>query len=212
MATIVNQITQALMTEMKILWRNGGTKGLYPFDKDTPENKRKKAHALDNAFQTHEVMPLTPELNYFEIGNAIAEFETPHYHILEDSKKIRMPNMGTEKSRGSQRKVERSKRDYSVLGYAQGTKTVVQEYRQDFRRNYHGQGTLNTTPREFSKRQAVANKNKRNYRDNEKYFGYIGRLAEEAGQNIAGRFNARFTTSTDSTIAVGDLNPNFRGS
>jgi hypothetical protein len=211
MASIVNEITEALMSEMKMLWRNGGTKGLYPFDKVTPEDKRKKGHALDKAFELHRVTPLTPELNYFEIGNDVAELETPHYHILEDAKKIRMPKMGTEKSRGSQRKVGASKRDYSVLGYAQGTKTVVQEYRQDFKRNYYGKGTLRTTPREFSKRKAVSNKNKRGYRNN-KYFGYIENLVLEAGQNIAGRFNAQFTTSTDSTIAVGDLNPNFRGS
>ena len=211
MATIVNQITQALMTEMKMLWRNGGKGGLYPFDKVTPENKRKKAHALDSAFEPHQVIPLTAEMNYFEIGNAVAELNTPHYHILEDAKKIRMPNMGTEKSLGSQRKVKRSKRDYSVLGYAQGTKTVVQEYRQDFKRNYYGKGTLTTTPREFAKREKVTNKNKRGYRNNI-YFGYIENLVLEAGQNIAGRFNARFTTSQDSTIAVGDLNPNIRGS
>jgi hypothetical protein len=211
MATIVNEITQALMSEMKMLWRNGGTRGLYPFDKVTPEDKRKKGHALDKAFELHRVTPLTPELNYFEIGNAVAELETPHYHILEDAKKIRMPYMGTEKSLGSQRKVKRSKRDYSVLGYAQGTKTVVQEYRQDFKRNYYGKGTLTTTPREFAKREKVTNKNKRGYRNNI-YFGYIENLVSEAGQNIASRFNARFTTSTDSTIAVGDLNPNFRGS
>jgi hypothetical protein len=211
MATIVNEITQALMSEMKMLWRNGGTKGPYPFDRVTAEDKRKKAHALDSAFELNRVTPLTPELNYFEIGNDVAELTTPHYHILEDAKKIRMPNMGTEKSRGSQRKVGASKRDYSVLGYAQGTKTVVQEYRQDFRRNYHGEGTLNTTPREFAKRQAVSNKNKRGYRNND-YFGYIEKLVLEAGQNIAGRFKAQFTTSQDSTIAVGDLNPNFRGS
>jgi hypothetical protein len=212
MATLVNQITEALMTEMKMLWRNGGTKGLYPYDKVTPENKRKKPHALDNAFEKHFVIALTPEMNYFEVGNPIAEKQTPHYHILEDARIIRMPNKGTDTSRGSQGRVKnKAKRDYSVLGTAQGSKTVVQEYRQGFTRNYYGQGTQRTTPREYVKREAVTAKNKRGYRNNI-YFGYIENLVMESGQNIASRFNARFTTSKDSTIAVGELNPNFRGS
>jgi len=187
MATIVNEITQALMSEMKMLWRNGGTKGLYPYDKVTPENKRKKAHALDSSFQKQFIIALTPEMNYFEIGNPVAEKDTPHYHILEDAEIIRNPS--TKKSRGSQAKVkDKAKRDYSVLGYEKTTKTFVQEYRQ----------------KGVPKPQG-------GFRENI-YYNYIENLVIEAGGNIASRFNAKFVTSTDDTIAVGDLNPNFRGS
>ena len=202
MASLVGQITELLKSEMMTRWENGS--GKYPYDTTTPEEKRGKKHAIDLAFRHNVTYMISPELNYFEIGNPYAEQVVPHYHILEDSKIIRMPKRSTTKSRGSQGLIGRkSKRDYSVLSYAQGKTTVVQEYRQQIKRNYFGAGTQKTQPREFAKRKAVSNKNKRNYREN-KYFMYIEKLLEEVVHFVASSVNATVKRETDSVIPVGE--------
>jgi acylphosphatase len=202
MASLVERVTDLLKNEMITRWQNGS--GKYPYDITTPQEKRRKPHALNIAFKYNVTYMISPELNYFEIGNPRAEQITPHYHILEDAKIIRMPNRSTAKSRGTQGAVKnRSKRDYSVLGYAQGKTTVVQEYRQQIRRNYFGAGTQKTQPREFAKRKAVSNKNKRNYREN-KYFMYIEKLLEEVVHFVASSVNATVKRETDSVIPVGE--------
>jgi poly-D-alanine transfer protein DltD len=203
MANLVERVTTLLKTEMAIRWQNGG-KGKYPYDTVTPQSKRKKPHALDTAFKYNVTYMISPEMNYFEIGNPRAEAITPHYHILEDSKIIRMPKRSTEKSRGSQgSQKQRSKRDYSVLSYAQGTTTVVQEYRQQIKRNYFGIGTKVTQPREYEKRKKVSNINKRYYRNN-KYFMYIETLLEDVVVFVANSINGTVKRETDSVIPVGE--------
>lgn len=204
METIVNRVSNLLKTEMERRWENGGASKVYPFDTSIPKEKRKKRHALDLALKPNSIYLISPEMNYFELGNPNAERKTPHYHILEDSKIIRMPRKGTKKSRGSQGLVkDKSKRDYSVLGYAQGTTTVVQEYRQHIRRNYFGIGTNKTTPREYEKRKAVTNKNKRGYRQNT-YFMYIEKLLEEVTPFIATSISATLKRERDDVISVGE--------
>jgi hypothetical protein len=207
MANLVEQVSTLLKDEMVFRWRN--IQGKYPYDIKTPQNKRRKLHALDVAFKYNSVFMISPELNYFEIGNSRAEAITPHYHILEDAKIISRPYQSTAKKRGSQSSIKnKSKRDYSVVGYAQGTTTVVQEYRQQKFRNYFGQGTEKTTPREYIKRQKVTNKNKRNYYYN-KYFGYIENLVDEASRFVSAMIGATLKVEKDSTIAVADIRPNL---
>jgi hypothetical protein len=201
MANLVGRVTEVLKNEMARVWESGAN-GKYPYDTKTPQSERRKPHALNTAFKYNVTYMISPEMNYFEIGNPRAEAITPHYHILEDSKIIRMPKRSTEKSRGSQGlQKQRSKRDYSVLSYAQGTTTVVQEYRQQIRRNYFGIGTKVTQPREYEKRKKVSNINKRNYRDN-KYFMYIEKLLEDVVGIVANAVNATLRRETDSVLGV----------
>jgi hypothetical protein len=203
MANLVERVTTLLKSEMAVRWQNGG-KGKYPYDTVTPQEKRKKGHALDVAFKYNVTYMISPELNYFEIGNARAEAKTPHYHILEDNRVIRMPKQSTKKSRGSQGLIkDRSKRDYSGLSFAQGTTTVVQEYRQQIKRNYFGKGTQRTTPREFVKRKKVSNINQRSWRSN-KYFMYIETLIEDVIVFVANSVNGTVKRETDNVIPVGE--------
>jgi hypothetical protein len=147
---------------------------LFPYDKTTPEDKRRfPRHMKDVALKQNVTYMLSPELQYFEMGNPSAEQNTPHYHILEDAKIIRMPYKGTKKSKGSQRLIGRkSQRDYGQITFKPsktGGFQAVQEYRQNMTRNYDGMIGSKTQPREFSKRQKVSDINKRNYRYNIHY-------------------------------------------
>lgn len=183
MATLVQQITELLRSTMADLWQDGGASKKYPYDTKLPRRTR-KPHALDNAFRNNQTFMISPEMMFFEIGNPQAEAETPHYHILEDARIIRHPNMSTKRSRGSQGLIkDLSKRDYSVLAYGERKKEVVQEYRNP---------------------KAKYSKEKGGFRKNE-YYQYIEELVKESGQTVASMLDLGFVTSKDDTIAVGDL-------
>ena len=67
----------------------------------------------------------------YNIGNEQMEANYPHYHILEDAPYIRKAGMGTEKTRGSQAKVEVGKRDYNQVIW--NGKTFTREYAKNVR-------------------------------------------------------------------------------
>ncbi len=68
----------------------------------------------------------------FDIGSESLERMHPYYHILEDAPVIRKKNKGTEKSLGSQAKIEDvGKRDYGKVSF--NGKTFSKEYSRNVR-------------------------------------------------------------------------------
>ena len=68
----------------------------------------------------------------FDIGSESLERMHPYYHILEDAPVIRKRNKGTEKSLGSQAKIEDAgKRDYGRVSF--NGKTFSKEYSRNVR-------------------------------------------------------------------------------
>jgi hypothetical protein len=191
------------------------TSPLFPYDTKTPVDKRGKPHMLDMALKPNVTFLISPELQYFELGNDRAETVTPHYHILEDAKIIRMPGKGTKKSKGSQASIARkSDRDYGAVSYRETTKGIqlVQEYRQNMTRNYDGRIGAKTQPREYSKRKQVSNVNKRNYRYNTHY-QYIERILAQVAPQIAVGIGAKLkvgeSSLLDNNVLSGFLNDNY---
>jgi hypothetical protein len=186
------------------------TSPLFPYDKKTPLDNRRKPHMLDMALKHNVTYLVSPDIQYFELGNPSAEQKTPHYHILEDAKIIMFPKRGTNKSRGSQRLIGRkSQRDYGLVSYRQtqkGTRTgLVQEYRQNMTRNYDGTiVTVTTQPREFKKRLMVTVKNKRNWRTNQHY-KYIERILTEITPEIANAIGAKVRTDSSNLLDGNEL-------
>lgn len=86
----------------------------------------------DVAFNTNPTI-LSGENQYtFDIGNAHSEEYYPYYHILEDAPYIRKRGKATNKTRGSQAKVEKlADRNYSFPIW--NGKTFVQEYHKNIR-------------------------------------------------------------------------------
>jgi hypothetical protein len=191
---------------------------IFPYDKTTPEDKRKyPRHMRDVALAQNVTYLISPDLHYFEIGNESAEENTPHYHILEDAKNIYYPYRGTKKSKGSQALIGRkSQRDYGLVSYRQtqkGTKTgLIQEYRQNMTRNYAGRLFGGEQPREYYKRKLVSNVNKRNYRYN-KHYQYIERMLFEITPNIANYIGAKLKIGSsdllDGNQLAGYLTDNY---
>jgi hypothetical protein len=175
----------------------------FPFDTKTPKEDRRKPHMRDLALKANVTYLISPELHYFELGNENAERQTPHYHILEDAKIIRMPYKGTKKSLGSQRFIkDRGQRDYGQFIYTPSKTSgyqVVQEYRQNMTRNYFGTLRSNTQPREYRKRQKVSDINKRNYRYN-KHYQYIERILADVTRGLAIELGAKLKVGNYDTL------------
>jgi len=191
------------------------TSPLFPFDKTTPADQRRKPHMLDMALKPNVTYLISPDMQYFELGNDRAETVTPHYHILEDAKIIRMPYRGTKKSKGSQASIARkSDRDYGAVSYRETTKgtQLIQEYRQNMTRNYDGRIGAKTQPREYSKRKQVSNKNKRGYYYNTHY-QYIERILAQVAPQIAVGIGAKLkvgeSSLLDNNVLTGLLNDNY---
>lgn len=182
--TLISLVANELKTQME-------SSPLFPFSdrKNYPLSKITKPHMKTSALKNNPIIIVSPEVEYFEIGNEYAEKTNPYYHILEDAKVIRNPNKGTPQSLGTQRSVKQvGKRDYGKVTYIKsGGKTRVgQEYRTAYK-NRSNIWNVNTTL--YLKRFNMRNE-KRNYRYNI-HFGYIERILEEITPTIAEQINAR---------------------
>ena len=86
----------------------------------------------DVAFEKNPTIVLDENSMCFEIGNDYAEEHYPYYHILQDSQYIRKRDKGTDKTKGSQAKVEKlSARDYGRVSW--NGKTYTKEYSRNVR-------------------------------------------------------------------------------
>lgn len=96
------------------------------------KHKDRNEHIRDVAFKNNPTMQLDENSYAFEIGNDYAEEYYPYYHILEDAPYIRKRDRATEKTRGSQAKVEELKnRDYNIISF--NGKTYSREYSRNVR-------------------------------------------------------------------------------
>ena len=95
----------------------------------------------------------------FKIGNRIAEEKAPHYHILEDAKRIHYPYKGTKQSKGKQDLVKNLRdRDYSNDRYRREPRFKSpqerNQYDQDTYENIHYhyiEKIIGETCRDFAK-------------------------------------------------------------
>lgn len=86
----------------------------------------------DVAFAKNPTIVVDENTLSFDIGNEYAEEHYPYYHILEDSPVIRKRNQATDKTKGSQAKVEKlSERNYNKVEW--NGKTFTKEYEKNVR-------------------------------------------------------------------------------
>lgn len=189
--TLISLIANELKTQME-------DSPHFPFSdrRNYPPSKQFKPHMKNVALRNNPIVMVSPEIEYFEIGNDYAEENAPQYHILEDAKTIRNPNQGTLQSLGSQRTVkEVSKRDYGKMVWLhQGTNTWRgQEYRQSFRgRSNIWKENLRLSTRNFEEklRKKKGNRTVKGFRYNI-HWGYIERILQDITPRIADSINAK---------------------
>ena len=102
--------------------------------------KREKLHLRDEVFSNLEVSK-QPNQQIFDIGNDSLERTHPYYHILQEAQVIRKRYKGTEKSRGSQAKIQDvGKRDYTRIEVVSGKNRA--RYKQEYKKNVRGARSL----------------------------------------------------------------------
>ena len=108
----------------------------FPYMQDEEKDRakhpnRNPLHLKDAVFDT--LVPYhAPNNITFDIGSETLESNHPYYHILQDAQVIRKRNKGTDKSRGSQAKVENvGSRDYGRIEW--NGKTFTKEYSRNVR-------------------------------------------------------------------------------
>lgn len=87
------------------------------------------AESIKNSFDSSTLY--SDKMATFDLGNEKMELTHPYYHILENTPYIRKRNQGTDKTRGSQAKVEPIKRDYEIISW--NGKTFLKEYSRNVR-------------------------------------------------------------------------------
>ena len=85
-----------------------------PHEQDFKKKHKNRIGSMrELALDRNQIIPLLNKGYYFELGNELAESQTPQYHILEDSEVIHVRGKGTKTSKGSQANVkDLGKRDY----------------------------------------------------------------------------------------------------
>lgn len=110
--------------------------GFFPLESDDmaiSKHPHRPLHIRDIAFMW---LPTSTSADgnmiTFDIGSEYAEEYYPYYHILQDAPYIRKKNMGSDKTKGSQRKIhDLSQRDYGRVRF--NGKTFSKEYSRNVR-------------------------------------------------------------------------------
>lgn len=107
----------------------------FPYENDEMnilKHKDRNEHIRDVAFKNNQTISVSENEKVFEIGNDYAEQYYPYYHILEDAPYIRKRDRATDKTKGSQAKVEKlADRDYNKVSF--NGKTYTREYARNVR-------------------------------------------------------------------------------
>lgn len=93
-------------------------------------SKRTPLH-LKTAIREQRVILGSDDTMSFDIGGEQLELSHPYYHILQQAPVIRKKHKATDKTKGSQAKVEPSKRDYEKVSW--NGKTFTKEYSRNVR-------------------------------------------------------------------------------
>ena len=93
--------------------------------------KRSPLHLREALFTNVVPLPSGDNALMFDLGSETLELSHPYYHILQQAKYIRKRGKATEKTKGSQAKVEVGKRDYEKVSW--NGKTFVKEYARNVR-------------------------------------------------------------------------------
>ena len=177
----------------------------FPYERDfinLVKHKGRTGHIRDVAFMDNTIEHISDNLITFDIGNEYAEKEYPYYHILEDAPIIHKKGKGTDRSRGSQARVEDlSARDYGIVSFT--GKTFTKEYVKNVR----------------GKRRSVIDKSTR-YVDGKKinrsadtyenvHYHYIEKMMFEINPILADEFNLELKRTEDTGLAEEFVMDNF---
>lgn len=148
----------------------------FPYGEDVSRKPRdRKQHIRDVAFMNNKVT-FGDNIALFDIGNALSEENYPYYHILQNAPYIRKRGRATEKSRGSQAKVEKlSERNYNVVSF--NGKTYSREYSRNVRGKRNRLNSVSRWVVDASGNKVFINREANSYLNN--HYQYIERMMNQ---------------------------------
>lgn len=157
---------------------------------------REPLHLQQTIKESFESSTITNEtMITFDLGNERMEITHPYYHILENTPYIRKRGQGTDKTRGSQAKIEPIKRDYEIISW--NGKTFTKEYRKNVR------GSRNrdeTSTRRYG--YVLVRRNGNSYKNDN--YQYIEKIIDNVNPVLANMFGMRLRR-TEKTGLEDDL-------
>ena len=137
------------------------------------------------------------DLITFDIGNEQMELMHPYYHILEDTPYIRKKDRGTDKTKGSQAKVEIIKRDYGRVEW--NGKTFTKEYSRNVRGSRNRLEKTSHWITNAKNEQEFVNRESNTYVN--EHYQYIERILDDIVEPLASMFNLKPARKIDTGLA-----------
>lgn len=137
------------------------------------------------------------DLISFDIGSDKMESMHPYYHILEDTPYIRKKEQGTEKTLGSQAKVEVGKRDYGIVSW--NGKTFTKEYARNVRGKRNRLNKTSHWVTNSKGEQEFINRDSNTYLN--VHYQYIERILDSIVDPLADLFGLKKARKIDSGLA-----------
>ena len=142
----------------------------------------------DVAFKNNPTIKVTENQFTFDIGNEYAEEHYPYYHILEDAPYIHKRYKGTDKSKGSQAKVEKkADRNYSFPMW--NGKTFVKEYQKNVRGSRNRIDKVSHYITNSRGQKEFVNRGATEYLN--EHYQYIEKMLNTIVPNIAAEYNLK---------------------
>lgn len=136
------------------------------------------------------------DMNSFEIGNEQMEIMHPYFHILNDSPYIRKRNMGSDKTHGSQAKVEKGKRDYNVVAW--NGKTFVKEYQRNVRGSRNRTNKVSHWITNSNGEKEFINRDSNTYVN--EHYHYIEKILDNIVDDLASMYGLKAQRKVDSGL------------
>ena len=144
--------------------------------KENIKHKNREPRHLKTATRhcINETMVGSDNMFIFDIGNEQMEIMHPYYHILQDSPYIRKANESSEKTRGSQAKVEKGKRDYGKVSW--NGKSFTKEYARNVRGSRNRIGKVSHWEKDSNGKDIFVNRESNSYLN--VHYKYIDRILD----------------------------------
>ena len=158
--------------------------------------KRSPLHLKEALFTNVVPLPSGDNIMMFDLGSEKLELSHPYYHILQQAKYIRKRGRATEKSKGSQAKVEVAKRDYEKVSW--NGKTFTKEYSRNVRGKRDKMGRATQYIVDYNGEVLKINRESNEYLN--RHYQYFDKILDSEMPNVAQMFNMRLGRKQDSGL------------
>lgn len=174
----------------------------FPYENDEINRVKhgdRQGHIRDIALGNNDIS-FGEDIAIFNIGNQFAEERYPYYHILQDAPYIRKKGRGTNKTKGSQAKVEVvGNRDYNIVSWK--GKTFTKEYSRNVRGSRNRLSKVSHWGHDYMGRDVFINREANSYLN--VHYNYIDNMLNMSPYGIADTLASEFNMKKMRVVDTG---------